>query len=837
MRPIKILIVWLLSTVLLIAETTVSAEAEWLPKLLEKTFFTDRIATATIDFGQSVELPSEAYPSNDEVEIIEIQLQTNAHGKQQATIQFLPLKTGPAKIPRINFRSDEQTIRTSELQIHVSAPIHTKQIQLSLTPTSKTIYVQQPLRVDLVFKSSIQAARFKQLQLHPECFNHPDIEVVVPRSTIPNENQIGIPIGGRRLIAEHIPAKDPDAMGTLQLPLYLRFTKPGIYKIERTRVECALLKKPLAAFAPYQSSYFNNGFFETVDKTRAYDRAYNWSSTFEIEVLPLPNSEHAQTTFSGLFHPLKIEVQATPTSLQAGELIELDWLVKTDAPHGMIDLPTLKQFSQLKKHFYIDPSVERYWHPEGTRFRTRIRPLSDAIQSIPSIPLQVFDASSAEFTTYWTQPIALQVTPTDAENPMNLKAFKEHAIPLIDEPSGIGHNLKPNKMNHLLNSISTWVTDYFWLLMLLPPSILLCARPYLRELHKRRQNPKYRKHRIAYRQLQKTIRHQGDVWPIFIQFLATTTDQNSNAWTVRNTTQAMTQIGASESDISKLKILHNAADLNQYTQNSEPIDSSILKPLARKILRLSSKSVFLLGLCLCLLPSVSKATTWQDAEASFKKALEQSNGSQAATLSYKEAALQFEALAQQNQYAAEAWLNAGNAWFQAAATGRAIAAYRQASELRPFDQKLAKNLATARSLVLNQIAEQRGFIERMPQIWLNLTNVCLNLLLCIAIACSIVSQTKLYKRARVVFGLLLLVAIGLQTWKSIQYSQTEGVIIADDSYAKKGPSFAYANAFTEPLQDGLEFTLLEQRDSWLRIQLHDQRQCWIHPSTAQLLDL
>ena len=68
------------------------------------------------------------------------------------------------------------------------------------------------------------------------------------------------------------------------------------------------------------------------------------------------------------------------------------------------------------------------------------------------------------------------------------------------------------------------------------------------------------------------------------------------------------------------------------------------------------------------------------------------------------------------------------------------------------------------------------------------------------------------------------------------FSQPAGAVVVDAIYAKKGPGYAYANAFNEPLHDGLEFILLQQRSDWAHVELSDGRQCWLPIGQVQFLE-
>ena len=78
---------------------------------------------------------------------------------------------------------------------------------------------------------------------------------------------------------------------------------------------------------------------------------------------------------------------------------------------------------------------------------------------------------------------------------------------------------------------------------------------------------------------------------------------------------------------------------------------------------------------------------------------------------------------------------------------------------------------------------------------------------------------------------LSVIILGLRS----RSSRTEGVITTHSVEARKGPAYVYAPAFGQALHDGLEFTLIDERDSWMQIELTDGRRCWIPQSQASLV--
>ena len=79
----------------------------------------------------------------------------------------------------------------------------------------------------------------------------------------------------------------------------------------------------------------------------------------------------------------------------------------------------------------------------------------------------------------------------------------------------------------------------------------------------------------------------------------------------------------------------------------------------------------------------------------------------------------------------------------------------------------------------------------------------------------------------------MILVISVMTAVAGHRSGREGVVVAGSVYGRKGPAYRYQQAFLEPLHDGLEFRILDQRDDWLLVTLADDRRCWIPSDQAR----
>ena len=168
------------------------------------------------------------------------------------------------------------------------------------------------------------------------------------------------------------------------------------------------------------------------------------------------------------------------------------------------------------------------------------------------------------------------------------------------------------------------------------------------------------------------------------------------------------------------------------------------------------------------------------------------------------------------------YYNQGNAWMQAARTGRAIASYRQAQRHLPRDPYLKANLEKALQ------ASGQSEIRTIPVLdhiffWQNrlscqekmlLATVVLGAVLLLALVVQQVNGPRLIKRINAIscVCLVLLAASIARDWKN-QQQTTHGVVV-EEIVARKGGSTTYESAFKQPLLDGTEFVVLDTRNDW-----------------------
>lgn len=136
-----------------------------------------------------------------------------------------------------------------------------------------------------------------------------------------------------------------------------------------------------------------------------------------LEVLPLPE-EGRPDWFAGAVGDYEVSASATPTSVSVGDPITLSMSVRdlagAEGDLALLQAPPLAAVPNLESRFRV-PSGPLAGVVDGRTktFTQTLRPLSDAVKEIPPIPFSWFDPTERVYRTAWTEPIPIEVRPTE----------------------------------------------------------------------------------------------------------------------------------------------------------------------------------------------------------------------------------------------------------------------------------------------------------------------------------------------------------------------------------------------------------------------------------------
>lgn len=806
----------------------------------ESSWFANEIATAWV-FVTSDTLP-EIKPLSEDGDIRFIgtrvlELENDDRGDYLGIVEFAPERAGIRLFPQIEVRAGEAIAQTASRQMIVGEPYKTDAMSFRIEPSERTVYEEQPMRLTFEWRCELPMNQIRDVKLYPEFFNDPAIEVVIPRSEAPEESQFGIPVSERRVIAQRIALGNgyPENLGILKFDLYLRFREPGRYSVPKIRLRCSRLLEDDAQSNRY-AAYFNNALFESVDRSSPHERVYAESEPLEIVVRPMPGQGRLES-YSGIFDPDSIEVSVRPAAATVGQLIEIQVDVRSDTCSEMLRLPDMSHQSAMRNRFWVGQEVNEIWKADGRRFVIRARPLTSQIAAFPSLSFQVFDSKAGDYQLIRTEPVSLDVSPRDDLSYFSMDKIPGAQITIAAALEGIWHNQQATIMGDALNGLFNTLASGVWVWFGLGLVVLVAGGLWAREARRRSLDADYRRKIEAIESFGRAVSRNPNDVEALRRLIGGYFGISSQAMTAADAAKVLEEICPDDALIENLRRAIDEIDLPHFQSYPTKLAGSrSAKELGGKLIPLLKGSAIALFLAIGLSSGDARANTWLEAEALFAEALQMAESVSdidRVNSKFAEAALTFERSAREGIRPGISWYNAGNAWFQAGEVGRSIANYKLSRSRRPFDDRVLESLQAARGLRVDRFASETHESSLSP--WGMRAAFSLVWLATAALVVFWFRFRNRYLLWTAGLAMTLSILLGGALARNALGSLGEGVIIAEEIYARKGPGYAYATAYADPLHDGLELEILELRSEWLRARLKDGSECWLPEATVQRL--
>jgi uncharacterized protein YgiM (DUF1202 family) len=87
--------------------------------------------------------------------------------------------------------------------------------------------------------------------------------------------------------------------------------------------------------------------------------------------------------------------------------------------------------------------------------------------------------------------------------------------------------------------------------------------------------------------------------------------------------------------------------------------------------------------------------------------------------------------------------------------------------------------------------------------------------------------------ASVILALVFGASVFISMFASNSWQQ--GVLIRDEVVVRKGNAESFSPQFEQPVNQGLEFRVLEERPDWIHIELNNGESGWIRRSDAEIV--
>lgn len=727
-------------------------------------------------------------------------------------ISFIAERDGALILPSFEVRAGAETAMTPALSLLVRAPRPATEMDLAITVEPAALRVGEPATVSVKWTSAVPFSRCHQVLLEIPLLADERCQFFPLEPTGPESQRTGLPVNHLRVAGEN--ERLSNGWQAISFRYILVPKVPCVLSATAARCICALVKdRPLAGEEP---SYFYNQFFSAPAEDESYERIFLAARVPEIRVRALPETGRT-SRFAEIVGPCAIRASIEPQRLVAGQpallTIHLDHLAFARQLTG---LPPAA-LAGLRADFQVGGDPIRESATDHTRSFTHVlRPLRPGISRVPAIVIQTFNPDSGAYQTLRSAPIPVSVVPDRGPPSVPVPRVDAQApVPL----NGVRHNRIDEQAMMIFGSILEVLGRCCWLLLPLPPLVWFALRPVARRWERCRRDPIFARAEAALRRFHKTAASNEEVaWQ---NYLADRLGLCAEALTAETVAEGLRSRTVDPALITETRRRFEDRDAADYGRRPAAPSSST-RDLVR---RLHQATVPLLLMWSLLLPLRGNAAG--SAEELFGRALQmrEEKPDEAESL-FVEAALGYESSGR--------FVNAGNSWFFAGASGRALACFHSAQQRWPFDDQVRESIEFLRANRADAFPAPTDPTGRLAAAWSRfccwaaVLRVGLFVLIYLAAATLFLMAGLLgWRIPRAVWSLFAGAALlPLVSVAQTCFQAAEGVVI-EDTVARLGPGYAYEPAFRQPLHQAAEFSWLETRQGWVRARLPGGAEGWL----------
>ncbi len=592
--------------------------------------------------------------------------------------------------------------------------------------------------------------------------------------------------------------------------------------------------------APRFDSFFNDSFFNT----RQTKPVRVIANPVTLSVAPLPPYT-GDGVFSGLIGTFDIKAVADNTTLTVGDSMTLS--IRISGTGNVMDAgaPVLLLPEKDFKVYDDNPAESIRLTSEGytgyKEFKRAVVPVAPGRYTLGAVQLTYFDVALNQYNTLSTQPIAIEVAPSQ-------KILVTEASPQSPAASVLPEKktvalLNPDILElkeglDLLENYTQLSYGPFFAALAGPGVLFLLVRLFAGVRGRKTDHGKVMAQKAVHH-LKKARRSGpdedsfwGDLYAAVVAAVIAKTGEKKESLALHEARQVLDRSGTPEALVQEaVELLETIESVRFGGRPKSDAPSQNMLERVQKLLK---------GLGLSVLLAVLTAAAPADAMAGSAEVY--LNGVNAYRQGhYQEAARTFEQVAQTPIRNPGLFYNIGNAHLKAGDIGRAILWYERARLMAPNDPDLRFNLANAVSRVKDRQETGANLLD-VIFFWDNL--ISLKVLQIVCICLSVVFFTWAGIRAwtgkktlsgtgMAILALFLMVCCITGIGMAKQRNRSYAVIVADQADVRAGTLENAALLFT--LHAGTKVRVDEKKDQYLKIVFSKDKIGWVLRDRAEII--
>ena len=732
-------------------------------------------------------------------------------------VEIVASEIGTLTIAPAVIQIGEHTLQTAPLRLVVDEPRRAEEWRVEVLFSTTNLYVDQAVEMIVTWHSATPFIQYQELMIDLPVLRNEGFVAYPVDPDVPEKERIGLPVNAQRVIAQKM---SDDRGQSLSFKYMLVPQKAGLYDFGELHIACALMKN--RQNSNQYPSYFNNNFFAQPERESRFERVYQSAAIPVITVSSLP--ERGRTPlYCGVAGGLSATAVINPPEVVVGQPMMYEVTFSNMFFGRQIVAIPDAVLENIGPSFKLttDP-VQESVTAQSRKFVYAVRPLRCDIDYVPGVAIQIFDVESGEYRMVRTAPLKISILPDgdkDVYTPDRggAKSYKECL-------TGVRGNSKQSVV--LMNGyeIVEFIGERVWLFWLLPVVVWLLIRGWVRHLERCRTDAEYARAAKAWSRFKKLVCEDEEF--ALREYIADRFGLCAGALSRESCASELESRGISADVVQMARAYFEAHETKKYSLAGDGSESRVA---VKKLVKAIGRGAKSLLLPLLLMPLLALAGV---SDAKFNAAMElRAERPDEARPIFVEAALGFDSAG--NHF------NAGNSWFFAGESGRALAAYMAAESRAPFNREIRESLAFIRAQRQDDFPAQSGPAFLPLSLWRQICRWDIRLRLgflttLYLVAWLIYVLSRIFgwrpgRRLLMVYGVLMGFVVVTTLYSLLQPER--GVII-QSAGARLGPGYAYALAYESVLHPAVEFEWRIKESGWVQARLPDDNIVWLHESTC-----
>jgi len=732
-------------------------------------------------------------------------------------VEIVASEKGTLTIAPASIQVGERTLQTEPLRLVVDEPRRAAECSVEVSFGVTNLFVDQAVEMTVKWHSRTPLIQYQELVLDLPVLRNEGFTAYPLDPDVPEKQRIGVPVNAQRVIAR----KTADEQGeSLSFKYMLVPQRAGLYDFGDLRLSCALMKgKQNSNQYP---SYFNNSFFAQPERDSRFERVYQTAPIPAVTVVPLPEKGRTPL-YCGVAGGLKAVAFINPVEVVVGQPMMYEVTLTNMAFGRQVAALPDAVLENIGPAFKLTREPIQESATAGSRkFVYAVRPLRCDIDYVPGLAMQIFDVERRVYRMVRTAPLKISVLP-DGDKKVytpDRGGSESSQVSL----TGIRGNSKQSVV--LMNGYEMieFIGQRAWLFWLLPLVVWLLIRGRVRHIERCRTDPEYARSSKAWSRFKRLVAEDEEF--ALREYIADRFGLCAEALTLESCAGELKARGVSAETVQMARDYFEAYDTKKYSPVGDGVESRVA---VKKLVKAIERGAKTLVLALLLVPLLTLAGA---PEERFSDAMElrEARPDEARPI-FVEAALGFES--------AGNYFNAGNSWFFAGESGRALATYLAAESRAPFSREIRDGLAFIRAQREEDFPAQVGVSSVIASVWqqicrwdMRLRLGFLTLLYMVAWGIYILARiygVRIDRRFWLGYGTLM----GVVTITMLySLSQPGRGVVIQSAEARLGPGYAYGPAYESVLHIAVEFEWKSQEGAWVQARLPDDNTVWLHESTC-----